>query len=373
MTSKLFSPIEVGPITLQHRVVLAPLTRFRATRESNLPLPIAREYYEQRSRTAGTLLISEGVIVAPKALCYDSTPGIWNEEQILAWAQIVDAVHNNGSFIFLQLWAGGRSAIPDVLSSHPTGPHDLVGPSPIPDSRPTAIPRELTLDEITEYVELFATAAKNAVRGAGFDGVEVHVANGYLLDQFLQDTSNQRTDIFGGSIENRSRFPLEVVRAVANAAGENRTGVRISPWSPFGEMKMANPIPQFTHFVSSLKDAHPTLAYLHAIEPRIGGAFTVPEAERGDAIVESNDFIRDIWSPKVLISAGNFTRESALERTANTEDLIAFGRRFISNPDLPVRLQKNIPLANYDRSLFYTSPPGKGPEFGYIDYPFAQK
>jgi 2,4-dienoyl-CoA reductase-like NADH-dependent reductase (Old Yellow Enzyme family) len=260
--SALFEPLRVGGTNLQHRIVMAPLTRFRANKD-HVHGELAKTYYSQRSGVPGTLIITEATFIGPQAAGYPNIPGIWSDAQVAAWKavsgtsyyfeswwhayfeKITDAVHANGSFIFLQLWALGRVADPVVLSQE--GGFDVIGPSPIPfgpifgyppDSQVT--PRALTASEITEYVQLYARAARNAME-AGFDGVELHGANGFLLDQFLQTTSNHRVDEYGGSIENRLRFPLEVIDAVANTVGAERTAIRISPWSKFqGEELVAS-------------------------------------------------------------------------------------------------------------------------------------
>ncbi|TFK32703.1 hypothetical protein BDQ12DRAFT_658877 [Crucibulum laeve] len=369
-TPKLFQPIELGKVTLQHRVVLAPLTRFRATKLNHLPVvPLVKEYYTQRSKTPGTLLISEGTGISVKAGGYVNAPGIFSVEQLKAWKEVTDAVHANNSFIYAQIWAAGRSSVvagPEALKAEGI---TVVAPSSIPlSSHPTQTPHELTIEEIHEYVEMFAEAAKKAVFEAGFDGIEIHGANGYLIDEFIQDVSNQRTDAYGGSIENRNRFPLEIVDAVVRAVGQERVAFRVSPWSTFQDMRMKDPVPQFSHLVTALRDAYPSLAYLHAIEPRIGGDSDKDKMDNH----ESNDFIRNIWSPKRLVSAGGFTRDSAIKHAEETGDLIAFGRYYISNPDLPSRLLKNVPLEKYNRATFYVPGESESAAVGYIDYPFAE-
>ncbi|RDB20347.1 putative inactive dehydrogenase EasA [Hypsizygus marmoreus] len=366
-TPTLFQPIQVGNMTLSHRLVLAPLTRFKATKTAHVPVvSLVKEYYSQRSSTPGTFLITDATFIAAKAGGYPNVPGIWNPAQISAWKEVTDQVHANDSFIFMQLWALGRAALPEVLAADSS--LSVIAPSPISlSSRSTAVPRELTTAEIQDFVQLYAQAAKNAVLEAGFDGVEVHGANGYLVDQFLQDMSNQRRDEYGGSIEARSRFGLEVVDAIVDAVGPERTAIRVSPWSLFQDMGMQDPVPQFTHFVSTLKAKHPTLAYLHVVEPRISG-----DADRTTiGAHESNDFIRTIWSPLPLITAGGYTRDTAIEAVEKNGGLVAFGRWFISNPDLPLRLKNNIPLSPYDRKTFYVAVDQENPEVGYIDYPFA--
>ncbi|KAH9901468.1 NADH:flavin oxidoreductase/NADH oxidase [Cubamyces lactineus] len=365
---KLFQPVRVGDLTLAHRIVLAPLTRCRADK-GHVPNELMKVYYTQRASTPGTLLISESALIAPRAgglLSREQdphVPGIWSEEQIAKWKAIVDGVHAKGSFMYLQVVAMGRAAQSEALrSADPELPY--VAPSAIALQGNADTPRALTIPEIKEYIELFAQAALNAVQGAGFDGVEIHGANGYLIDQFIQDTSNQRTDEYGGSIENRCRFVFEVVTAVGKAIGFKRTALRLSPWSTFQDMRMTDPIPTFAYLVQTLSERYPDLAYLHLIEPGIIGN---RDAASGPA--DSNDFIRDIWLPRPLVSSGRFTRETAIERAEATGELIAFGRLFISNPDLPHRLREDLPLARWDRTLFYV--PEK-PE-GYIDYPFVHE
>ncbi|TFY58993.1 hypothetical protein EVG20_g7955 [Dentipellis fragilis] len=360
-TSKLFQALQLGDVTLQNRIVLAPLTRFRAN-DAHEPQEIAAEYYAQRASVPGTLLITEATFIAAEAGGYRNIPGIWSETQISQWKKIVDAVHEKGSFIYLQLWAIGRLAEPDVLTDEGEYPYISSGSIAVGDTRPD--PRPLTIDEIKHYVQLYATAAKNAVEGAGFDGVEVHGAHGYLIDQFTQPSINNRTDEYGGSIENRIRFGLEVVEAVVKAVGQKKTGLRVSPWSPWQVTKrMDDPMPTFTEFVRRVKDAYPDFAYLHVVEPRINGE------QFQNVSNESNEPLREIWAPKPFIVAGGFTREEAIRAADERGVLVAFGRQFISNthkPDLPLRLRNDYPLTKYDRNTFYT----RGPTAvkGYTDY-----
>ena len=236
-TAKLFQPARVGNITLGHRVTLAPLTRFRAT-DGHVPKDIVADYYAQRGSVPGTLLITEATYVAARAGGADNVPGVWSKEQIQAWKKVADAVHARGSYIFMQIWALGRAANPNTITSpdsesNPGGPYPYVSASDVQLSNKPVPPRALTDAEVREYVELFGQAAKNAVFGAGFDGVEIHGAHGYLVDQFLQSVSNKRTDEWGGSVENRSRFPLEVIKSVVDAVGQERTAIRLSPFSTF--------------------------------------------------------------------------------------------------------------------------------------------
>ncbi|KAJ7776362.1 hypothetical protein B0H16DRAFT_1006417 [Mycena metata] len=380
-TFKLFEPLKVGNATLQHRIVLAPLTRYKAD-EAHVPfLPLVSDYYAQRANKPGTLLITEATFIAARAGGYQHIPGIWSPAQIKAWKSVTDAVHAKGSFIFMQLWALGRAAEQQQLQSEDPS-FAYVSASDVPLAGHGGPPRPLTVPEIKEYVDLYAQAAKNAIE-AGFDGVEVHSAfkvrsghnltnilfpigaNGYLLDQFLQDVSNRRTDEYGGSVANRARFTLEVADAVVAAVGADRTSVRFSPWSPFQGMGMADPLPTFSYVISQLAARHPGLAYLHLVEPRIDGNTTMDEPSSAH---ESNDPLRALWAPRPLIRAGGFTRDGAI-KAAESGDLVAFGRLYISNPDLPARLEREIPLNSYDRSTFYLI--GENTPRGYTDHAFA--
>ncbi|KAF7433608.1 hypothetical protein PC9H_005569 [Pleurotus ostreatus] len=370
-TPNLFQQVDVGRLTLRHRLALAPLTRFRADTAHVPLLPIASEYYAQRGSTPGTLLITEATLVGPQAGGYSNLPGIWSDTQIAAWKKITTAVHARGSYMYLQIWALGRTADPGFLSAAGL---DLVSASGIPLSyQPTPVPRALTIAEIKEYVQLFAKAASNAVYLAGFDGVEIHGANGYLVDQFLQDMSNKRTDEYGGSPENRARFGLEILEAVAKEIGADRMGIRISPWGKYQDMGMADPKPTYTYFVEQMKERFPVMAYLHVTEPRVGaelgleGADGKERAEGSISTEEENDFLRRIWSPRPFITAGGYTRELAI-KAAERGDIIAVGRYFLANPDLPLRWKEDLPLNSYDRSTFYV--PGDVSGKGYSDYPF---
>jgi len=290
-------------------------------------------------------------------------PGIWNAAQIAGWKKVTDEVHKKGSSIFVQLWALGRASSEATLKKELGPDAKVVSASNIPFEG-GATPTPLTEDEIWEYVGLYKQAALNAVE-AGFDGVEIHGANGYLVDQFLQDVSNQRTDQWGGSVENRARFGLEVSKAVVGAIGAERTGIRMSPFSTFQGMKMKDPVPQFSYYVEELKKLK--LAYIHVVESRIAGNADVPQTE-------TIDFLVDIWgktSPVLL--AGGFNQDSAYktvdEEHKDSDVVIVFGRYFISNPDLVFRVKEKIPFADYDRSTFYL----KKQERGYTDYPFSKE
>jgi len=357
-SSKLFEPLTIGSMKLQHRVIMAPLTRFRAD-DSHVPLPFVSEYYQQRASVPGTLIITEATLISESAGIYNNVPGIWNRDQVDAWRKITDAVHQKGSYIVLQLWTLGRVADPAATKQKGI---KLPAPSPIPVAAGAETPEELTIAEIESFVAEYTVAAKNAIE-AGFDGVEIHAANGYLVDQFLQDVSNTRADRYGGSIENRSRLGLEVTQAVVDAVGAERVGIRLSPFSTFQGMGMKDPIPQFTHFIHGLKALK--LAYIHVVESRVCGNADVEPTHKIDFAVNAWD-----GTSPVLI-AGGFTPESARntadELFPDKDVAIVFGRYFISTPDLPFRVKHGIDLGAYDRNTFYKAKA----EDGYIDYPFS--
>ncbi|KAI9432669.1 hypothetical protein H4582DRAFT_2083058 [Lactarius indigo] len=360
LVPELFQPIQVGTANLQHRVVLAPMKRTRAD-ERYVHGALGLEYYKQRTSIPGTLAITEGTFIALHAGGCANVPGIWSDEQITGWKTITDAVHANGSFIYLQLWVLGRVAEGDVLRK--AGGYDVVAPSAIPlEGHDT--PRPLTVAEIKEYVQLHATAAENAVLKAGFDGVEIHSASGYLPDQFLQPVTNKRTDEYGGSLENRLRFVLEVTDAVVKAIGANKVGIRISPYLTLQGMGMVDPIPTYAALVTRIRDSYPDFAYLHVIE--ITNIVIASGTGGGTVARPSTKFLRDIWGNRPYIANGSYDRETAIEVVEKEGGLVSFGRYFISNPDLPRRLKENIELAQDDPKTWWT----QGAE-GYIDYPFA--
>ncbi|MBN8988019.1 MAG: alkene reductase [Rhizobiales bacterium] len=362
----LFSPLQIGPYQLEHRVALAPLTRMRAEKPGLSPRPLNVEYYAQRA-TPGGLLIAEASPVTATGFGSPGVPGIYTEQQIAGWRKVVDAVHAKGGVIFLQLWHVGRvshssfqpGGVLPVAPSAVAIPPDLkIGTA---DGKAVVYetPRALETSEIPGVVDAYRQAARNAL-AAGFDGVEIHGANGYLIEQFLQSHTNLRTDQYGGSIENRARFLMEVTNAVVGVWGANRVGVRLSPYGIANGSGEPDPMPLYTHVVQSLNPLG--LAYLHFIEPRSSGA---GRAEVNHQNVPSAMVLfRPIWKG-VLITAGGFTGETANAAIADGHaDAIAFGRIFISNPDLPRRLQRGFPLTPYNRATFYG-----GDAAGYTDYP----
>ena len=357
-TLQLLAPTTLGDLELTNKMILAPLTRSRAG-DRFIPQPMNAVYYAQRA-SAG-LIISEASQVARNGLGYANTPGIYTQEQVEGWKQITRAVHDKGGKIFLQLWHAGRVVHPYLLEEGdiPVAPSAIAADylADLPHGQfPHVTPRELSLEEIPEIIEQFRTGAKNA-KEAGFDGVELHAGNGYLPEQFLPDNANHRTDEYGGSLENRARFMLEVVQALIDVWGRDRVGVRISPSSTFNDMHDSNLVKTFTYVVRELDRL--SIAYLHVVEPRIKGNVTIED----DGTGLGAKFFRPLFSG-TIISAGGYSRETGEEALKNSDaDLIAYGRLFISNPDLPERFARNAQLNKYDRATFYTR--GKK---GYIDY-----
>jgi N-ethylmaleimide reductase len=360
--SELFNPIKLGPYQLQHRVVMAPLTRMRSAK-GDVPNPLMREYYEQRA-SAGGFTVSEATVVSANGNGYLGAPGIYSDAQIPGWKTITETVHAKGGGIFLQLFHAGRQSHRDMQPDRvlPVGPSEIESEGLAYTASgwvPSTPNRALTEAEVEALVEEFRSAAQRGLE-AGFDGVEIHGANGYIVDQFLHDGSNQRNDAYGGSIENRARFLLEVTQAAISVWGSDRVAVRIGPSGSFGDMSDSDPVALFTHVVKELDKLD--LAYLHLIEPRIAG--NAADESRDQNPIAARRFRQSYRG--TIIAAGGFDADSAqailAERSA---DLVAFGRYFISNPDLPERFRHKLPLNDYDRDTFYG-----GTAVGYTDYPF---
>jgi N-ethylmaleimide reductase len=356
----LFSPFRLGNIELANRMVMAPMTRCRAIEEGNIPSPSAVTYYVQRSQAG--LIITEGSQVSPEGVGYIRTPGIYSLEQVAGWKRVTDAVHNAGSKMFLQLWHVGRVSHPSFLDGKlPVAPSAMPvgGQIHTPSGkREIEVPRALELDEIPGIVNQFKRGAMNA-KAAGFDGVEIHGANGYLLDQFLRDGSNNRTDQYGGNLENRARLPLEIARAVAGAFGADRVGYRISPHFRRYSMFDSNPLEIFSYLALELNKLK--LGYLHMIE-RVSEPQIVPPEER------FAPRIREIFDGTFILNGG-YDAKKGNEAIRNKDaDLISYGSLFLANPDLPERFKKNAPLNSPDIKTYYA-----GEEKGYTDYPTLQK
>lgn len=353
----LLTPIQIGPHTLKNRCVMAPLTRNRASRDG-VPGPMQVEYYRQRAGAG--LIISEGTCISPQAVGYPFTPGIWNGIQVGGWADVTDAVHSEDGVIFCQLWHVGRVSHPSLQPDNqlPVAPSAIVPVGAAVTYEGTqdfVMPRALDIEELPGIVDAYRVAAKNAL-SAGFDGVEIHAANGYLLDEFLRDGSNTRDDAYGGNVENRARLLLEVTEAVCGVWGPPRVGLRLSPIQPFNDMRDSDPRTHFSHIVDLLNRFD--LAYLHVTElgrdaPGAAGPFFDPLE------------LRRLWHGAYMTNAGyDKTRSNAL-LAAGGADLVAFGAAFIANPDLPERFRRDAPLNAPDPATFYG-----GGEAGYTDYPF---
>ncbi|VWD64950.1 alkene reductase [Burkholderia contaminans] len=356
----LFTPLKVGRYKLAHRVVMPPLTRMRAG-AGNVPNQLAPEYYGQRASEGG-LIIAEATQVAPNGQGYPATPGIHSTEQVAGWRKVTDAVHAKGGIIFLQLLHTGRASHSSFQPNGelPVAPSaiaitGLTALTPEWKSVPYEIPRALELDEIPGIIEAWREGARDAM-AAGFDGVEIHSANGLLLQQFLDDSSNKRADIYGGSVENRARLLVEITQALIETWGADRVGVRLSPFGTFNDVGDSDPIGLYGHVLTRLSKLG--IAYVSLIEARSASAGL--EIDTPQSVSQ----LRPFW-PKTLILAGGFTAESADEAIRSGQaDAVAFGRQFISNPDLPARLRRGAPLNRYDRATFYG-----GGAAGYVDYP----
>src|SRR5580692_1228366 len=366
MKNGLFSPVELESTRLKHRVVMAPLTRSRSVQPDDAPGDLMLEYYTQRASDGG-LIISEAAQLSLASRGWHGAPGMYSDAQVDGWKKIIDAVHTKGGHIFAQLWhpgrfshvslTGGEAPVsasvdpeywqnPSRLISTPSG---WIQPSPH---------RALEKSEITGVVEDYGKAVERA-KSAGFDGVEVHAGNGYLIDQFLQDGSNKRTDEYGGSIENRCRLLFEVVEAMISAWASDRISVRITPSGTFNAMSDSNPEALHAHVVEGLNRFG--LAYLHVIEPRMSGSLMIRENYPPVASQRA----RKIFKGKIIANGGFEPDTAAAAIAQGDADAIAFGRYFVSNPDLPRRIREGLPLAAYDRDTFYTFEAK-----GYIDYPF---
>ncbi|MGX5220630.1 MULTISPECIES: alkene reductase [Pseudomonas] len=344
----LFDPIKIGDLELNNRIIMAPLTRARAD-ERRVPNALMAEYYVQRA-SAG-LIISEATAVTPMGVGYANTPGIWSDEQIRGWSNITQAVHANGGKIVLQLWHVGRISDPSFLNGEaPVAPSAIAAKGHVSLLRPLRdypVPRALETEELDDIVEAYRQGAENA-KAAGFDGVEIHGANGYLLDQFLQDSTNKRTDRYGGSIENRARLLLEVTDAVISVWGAGRVGVHLAPRADSHDMGDSQRSETFTYVASELG--------------KRGIAFICAREKAADDSLAPS--LKQAFGG-VFIANERFTKEQSNEWLATGKaDAIAFGVPFIANPDLPARLQADAPLNEPQPETFY----GSGP-VGYIDYP----
>ncbi|KAI3965415.1 hypothetical protein MKX01_042896 [Papaver californicum] len=357
-TIPLLTPYKMGDFELNHRVVLAPMTRQRSL--GNLPHPNAKLYYSQRT-TNGGLLISEATGISDTALGFPGSTGIWTKEHVEAWKPIVQAVHDKGGVFFCQIWHVGRLS---TSESQPNGMAPISctdkGCTPGLEGYDWAVPRRLSVDEIPQVIEDYRIAARNAIE-AGFDGVEIHAANGCLIEHFMKDRVNDRTDEYGGTLAKRCRFALEVVKAVADEIGANKVGIRISPFADVGETTDSNPEALGLFMAESVNKYE--ILYLHLIEPRLVNILDSSETPYNSLPMRKS-------FKKTFISAGGYKRDDGNKNVAeNHADLIAYGRLFLANPDLRKRFAIEAPLNKYDRDTFYTS----DPIIGYIDYPFLDQ
>ncbi|KAJ8530931.1 hypothetical protein K7X08_023812 [Anisodus acutangulus] len=358
----LLTPYQMGNFHLSHRVVLAPLTRQRSY--GNVPQPHAILYYSQRT-TKGGLLIAEATGVSDTAQGYPDTPGIWTKEQVEAWKPIVSAVHAKGGIFFSQIWHVGRVSSKgfqpngqDPISStdKPLTPQIRSNGLDVAQITP---PRRLKTNEIPQIVNDFRLAARNAIE-AGFDGVEIHGAHGYLIDQFMKDQVNDRTDQYGGSLENRCRFALEIVEAVVNEIGADRVGIRLSPFANYSESGDSNPSALGLYMAESLNKYG--IVYCHMVEPRMK---TVAEKVE---CPESLVLMRKAFKGTFMVAGGYDRGDGNKAVVEDRADLVAYGRIFLANPDLPRRFELDAPLNKYNRETFYIS----DPVVGYTDYPFLE-
>jgi N-ethylmaleimide reductase len=356
-STDLFDPVQLGDQRLANRIVMAPLTRSRANVDGTATALMAK-YYAQRA-SAG-LIIAEGTNISPQGRGYAFTPGIYSTAQVEAWRPITQAIHAKGSRVFVQLWHVGRISHPSLQPNNalPVAPSAIMPKSSIfteTGFQPCVTPRALDAWEIADIIAQYGRAARNAV-AAGFDGVEIHAANGYLIDQFLRDSTNQRTDAYGGSRENRTHFMLDVVRAVVGACGAGRVGIRLSPLSPVNDAALdSDPMGTYRHAVDLLSAFH--LAYVHVIEGVTQGPRQIP----ADFDLQE---LRHAFKGLYIANNG-YDLALALEaRRRNLADLIAFGRPYIANPDLVERLRVGAPLNIPDRTTFFG-----GGAHGYTDYP----
>ncbi|PVH68877.1 12-oxophytodienoate reductase [Cadophora sp. DSE1049] len=389
----LFTPLRLGRVTLKHRVVMAPCGRLRASQLSEgiwTTNDVTAKYYGQRASKGG-LIITESTPISRTAAGYPGIAGIFTKEQVVKWRKVTQKVHDKGGFIFCQIWHAGRATIPEYLggaiplsSSSLSLPGKFIGPGPKEYDSPP--PKEMTKTDIANVIKNFVDAAKRSIE-EGFDGVEIHGANGYLLEQFLHDNVNNRQDEYGGTIENRCRFPMEVIKAVATAIGGDRTGIRLSPFNYWHGTHDSDPMLHWSHLCEEIIALPVELrpAYVNSIEPRFDELLseeakikslskaTLPNSNGGDMKQDSTPsltpFRRILAKGGVrFFVAGNYDRESAAPAVdGDLADGVIFGRYFIANPDLPYRLAEGLPLNKWDRSTFYGA---DAPSKGYTDYPF---
>ena len=357
MALDLFSPAQLGAISLKNRIVMAPLTRSRTPKENGVPQPMNVIYYQQRA-TSG-LIVTEATPISAMGHGYPFLPGIYTDEQVAGWKKVVDAVHAKGGKMVLQLWHVGRISHPSLLPNHvlPVAPSAIkpAGQLYTYDGMVDFVePRALEASELPALVADYAHATQCAL-DAGFDGVEIHSANGYLLDQFLRDSTNKRTDNYGGSFENRTRLLIDVIKAVVAVAGSDKVGIRLSPVNPFNDISDSNPQALFNYVVTELNQFN--LAYLHVIEGDVGG-----KAQAFDFVA-----LRKLFKNAYMANLGYDKARGNAAIASGHADVIAYGVPFIANPDLVERYRTDAPLNEANPALFYG-----GDDKGYTDYPFLK-
>lgn len=359
MNLELLKSAQIGDLSLKNKLIMAPMTRLRAT-SNGVPTDVMAQYYAQRA-TAG-LIITECTMVSPMSLGYMNVPGIYSQEQAKSWSTVCDAVHKEGGLIFLQLWHSGRVSHSSLLDGKmPLAPSSIAGTGDL--HTPTGkhnleTPKKMSLEEIKEVTQQFGSAAKLA-KEANFDGIEIHGAFGYLIDQFLQDVSNHRTDNYGGSTENRSRFALEILQTVCSVWDSKRVGIKLSPSNTFYGMGDSNPELIFGYLLSELNNLG--LAYVHMMRP------TPEDLKAGQTIVDTLSFARRFYNGTLIANGGFEKIEAETVIETGLAELVSFGRLFLANPDLPERFRCNASLNDADGRTFY----GAGPDSikGYTDYP----
>lgn len=360
MSTGLFDPVQLGALSLSNRILMAPLTRGRAG-DSRIPGNLMVEYYAQRAEAG--LIITEATAISPQGYGWAGAPGIYTDEMEAGWKRVTDVVHKRGGKIVLQLWHMGRLSHPVFQNGEPTVAPSAIKPEGFTrdasGKKEYTVPRALEPSELPGIIDDYVSATQRSLR-AGFDGVEIHGANGYLLDQFVRDGSNQRTDEYGGSIENRLRFPLQVVEAVVKEAGRERTGIRISPTNPNGGTKDSDPAKTFTNYANALSGFN--LAYVHIMEP-------FPES--GKAIPNTpyvTPHIRKAYQGNLIVNGGYDLQHGNAAIESGLAQGVAFGVPFLANPDLVRRLKMGAPLNTPNPATFY----GDGAE-GYTDYPVMEQ
>ncbi|EXJ88065.1 hypothetical protein A1O1_04993 [Capronia coronata CBS 617.96] len=367
--SKLLKPLKIGHAQLQHRIALAPLTRYRSDK-NHVVMPFVPRYYSERGCIPGTLVISEATGTSMQEVGGRAAPAFVTEEQSAGWKKVIEAVHDRGSVYFQQIWALGRAADPQYQKERGL---KYRSSSAVPMQPGGPVPEAMTEEEILGVIQDFVDTAKRVV-AAGGDGVEIHGAHGYLLDQFTSDSVNKRTDRWGGPIENRARLLLEVVKAVVAAIGAERVGLRLSPYATFQGAESTDIVGDYTYIVKELKNMNVPFAYLSLVEARGDPAKLLTPSDDPAIAKQTLDFILNIWdnlSP--VIVAGGYTPESAAaaleSHYAKWDVIVAFGRSFLANPDFVWRAQHGIKMNHYHRQTFYI----RGSEIGYNDYNFSQE